>query len=83
MEDEEKDYKRNVNNITTDNLFQSPLTINAQNLDANVTNERPIDVEIHAETINESKGLSIQSTISDSAHYNSEEQVDTISDSKE
>ena len=40
MEEEEKYAKRNVNNVTTDNLFQSPVTINAQNKDANMTNER-------------------------------------------
>ena len=40
-----------VNNVTMDTLFQSPVTINAQNKDANVTNERRIAAEIHAETI--------------------------------
>ena len=51
MEEEEKDAKRNVNNITTDNLFQSPVTINAQKKDANVTYERRIASGILAETI--------------------------------
>ena len=40
MEDEENDAKSNVNNVTTDTLFQSPITINAQNKDANVTYDR-------------------------------------------
>ena len=30
MEDKERDAKRNVNNVTTDTLFQSPVTVNAQ-----------------------------------------------------
>ena len=60
MEDEENDAKSNVNNVTTDTLFQSPITINAQNKDANMTNERRIAEDIHAETIEEFKGFSIQ-----------------------
>ena len=42
MEEEEKYYERNANNITTDNFFQSPVTINAQKKYANVTYERRI-----------------------------------------
>ena len=34
MEEEEKHVKRNVNNVTTDTFFQSPITINAQKKDA-------------------------------------------------
>ena len=37
MEDEEKYVERNVNNVTTDTLFQSPVTVNAQKKDANMT----------------------------------------------
>ena len=51
MEQEEKDDKRNVNNVTTDTLFQTPVTINAQNKNANVTNERRIALRILAEMI--------------------------------
>ena len=51
MEDEEKYAERNVNNVTTDTLFQSPVTINAQKKDANVTYERRFAVGILAETI--------------------------------
>ena len=50
-EEEEKYSERNVNNVNTDTLFQSPVTINAKNKDANVTNERQIASDIHAETI--------------------------------
>ena len=38
MEEEEKYAKRNTNNATMDTLFQSPVTINKQSKDANVTN---------------------------------------------
>ena len=51
MKDEEKYAKRNVNNVTTDTLFQSPATINAQKKDTNMTNERRIASGILAETI--------------------------------
>ena len=51
MEDEEKDAERNVNNVTTDNFFQYPVTINVQNKDANVTYDRKIASGILAETI--------------------------------
>ena len=51
MEDEEKYAERNVNNVTTDTLFQSPVTINAQKKDANVTYERRFAPGILAETI--------------------------------
>ena len=39
-EEEECDAKRNANNVTMDNFLQSPVTINTQKKDANVTNER-------------------------------------------
>ena len=65
-----------------DTFFQSPVTIKTKSKDANVTNERRIAAEIHAETIREFNGFSIQSTISDSAHSNSEELVDAVSNYK-
>ena len=64
-------------------FFQSPVTINAQKKDANMTNERQIAADIYAKTMKEFKIFFIQSTISDSVYSNSEELVDTISDSKE
>ena len=83
MEDEEKYAERNINNVTTDTSFQSPVTINAQKKYANVTYEGQIASGILAETIKYFKGCRIQSTISDSTHSNSDEQVDAISDSEE
>ena len=82
-EEKEKHYKLNVNNVTMDTLFQSPITINAQKKYANVTNEIRIAADIHAETIKEFKGFYIQSTISNSAHSDSEELVDALSDYEE
>ena len=42
VEEEEKDSEHNINNITTQTLFQFPITINAQKKYVNVTNERLI-----------------------------------------
>ena len=50
-EEEEKDAKRNVNNVTMDTFFQYPVTINTQRKDANVTNKRQIALDLHAETM--------------------------------
>ena len=83
MGDEEKDAECNVNNVTKDTLFQSPVSINAQKKDANMTYERQIASGIIAETIEGFKGCTIQSTISDSTHSDSDEHVDAISDSEE
>ena len=63
-------------------LAQSPVTINAQKKDTNMTNERRIATDIHAETMKEFKVFSTQSTISNSAHSNSEELFDAVSDPK-
>ena len=50
-EEEEKYSIPNVNNVTMDNVFQAPFTINKQRKDENVKNERRIALDIHAETI--------------------------------
>ena len=52
---------------------QSPCTTNTQGDNANVRNKRRISSEILAETIKGFNGLTIQSTINDSAYYDSEE----------
>ena len=66
-----------------DTLFQSPFAINTQRKDANVTNKRRIASDIHTEMMKDFKGFTIQSTISDSSHSDSDELVDAISNSKE
>ena len=68
-EDEECNAKRNANNVTMDILFHwSPVTTNTPGEIANVTNERQIFPDILEETIKEFNGLTIQSTIKDSAY---------------
>ena len=81
-EEEEKYAKHNVNNVTMDTLSQSTVTINALKKDATMKNEKQIAADVHAETMKEFKGFSIQSTISNYAQSNSDELVDAISDSK-
>ena len=41
----------NVNNVTMDNLFLSPVNINTQKKDSNMTNERHVAADIQTETI--------------------------------
>ena len=51
-EEEERDAKSNANNVTMYTLFnQSPVKINTQSKNVNVTNERRIPSSILAETI--------------------------------
>ena len=60
-EEEERDTKRNSNNVTIDTFFRrSPVTINTQGEIANVANERKISLDILAETIKGFNGLTIQ-----------------------
>ena len=60
-EEEERDARRNSNNVTMYTFFnQSPVPINTQRKNANVTNERRISSNILAETIKEVNGLTIQ-----------------------
>ena len=67
--------------MTMYTFYQYPVTINTQVEIANVTNERPISLDILAETIKVFKGLKLQSTINDSEYYNSEKD-DTESNPK-
>ena len=83
MEEEEKYAELNINNSTMDTFVQSPVTINTQRKDVNVSNERRVALEIYAETIKEFQGFTIQSKISDSAYSDSEELVEAVSDSEE
>ena len=73
-EEEERDAKRNANNVTMDTFcHQSPVTTNTQGKIANVKNERQISSDILEETIKGFNGLTIQSTINDSECYDLEE----------
>ena len=57
--------------------------MNVQNKDANMSLERRLASCVLSEMIESFKGCTIQSTISDSAHSDSDEQVDEINDSEE
>ena len=73
MDEEEKEMERNINNITCDSSFQSPVTKSVQKKDASWSLEIRLAAVILAEMVENFKGCSIQS----------DEQVDGISDSKE
>ena len=75
MEEEERNSGHNSNNVTKDTFSQSPVTINTQRNNSNIANDRRISSDILAETIKGFKVLTHQSTIDDSAYYNSEEDV--------
>ena len=76
MEEEEEDAQNNVNNVTTDTSFQSPVAMNVQNKDANMSYERQLASGILAETIKNFKGCTIQSKINGSVYYESDGQVE-------
>ena len=66
-----------------DTSFQSPVDVNAQKKDANMSLGRQIYSGILSETIKNFKGCTIQSTINDSVYYESDEKVDEINYSEE
>ena len=68
MKDEEIYAKRNFKNVITDTLFQSPVTVNAQNKYDNVTYDMKIALGILAEIIKEFKGCSIKLIINYSVY---------------
>ena len=73
MEQEEENIKRNINNITCNTSFDSPVTMNVQKKNANWSLERRLDAGILEEMVEEFKGCTIQT----------DKQVDTTIDSKE
>ena len=50
-EEEEEEIESNVNKITADTLFQSPVAMNAQKKDVHMSYERRLDSGILTETI--------------------------------
>ena len=50
MKEEEEDTQNNVNNVTMDTSFQSPVATNVQNKYANMPYERQLASGILAET---------------------------------
>ena len=73
MEEEEEEIENNINNITINTSFQSPVALNAQNKYATMSLERRLASGILAETIQSFKGCTIQSTINNSIYYESDE----------
>ena len=83
MEEEEEEIERYINRITCDNSFQSLIAMNVQKKYASWSLARRLASGVLAEMVENFKGCTIQSTISDSAHSNSDKQVDEINDSEE
>ena len=94
-EEQEEEIESNINNITCDTSFQSPVTVNVQKKDTYWSLERRLAACILEEMVKEFKGCTIQSdeqvdtTIDSEEHFDarnllrndSSEQVDAISDS--
>ena len=70
-EEEEEEMERNINKITCNTSFQSPVTKNLQKKDANWSLKRRLAAGVLEEIVENFKGYTIQS----------KEQVDTIIDS--
>ena len=73
MEQEEEELELNINNITWDTSFESPVTINVQKKDVKFSLERRLAAGVLEEMVKKFKGCTIQS----------DEQVDTTIDSEE
>ena len=73
MDEEEEEFKRNINNITCDTPFLSPDTKNVQKKHANWSLEIQLAAGIIDKMVKEFNKCTIQS----------DEEVDTIIDSKE
>ena len=67
-EEEEQDAKRKANNLTMDNLIQSPVTTNTPRNKTNVPNKKGISSESLIETIKRFNRLTLQSKINNSAY---------------
>ena len=73
MEQEEEEIERNIDTITCDTSFESPVTMNVQKKDATFSLERRLAAGILAEIVESFKVCTIQS----------DKQVDKIIDSDE
>ena len=80
MEEEEEEIKRKINNITCDTSLQSSVAINVHNKDTNLSLERQLASGVLAEIVEYFKECTIQSTISNSAHSDSDKHVYKIND---
>ena len=75
MEEEEEEIENYIYNITMDTSFQSPVAMNAQKKDANISLDRRLNSGVLAEMIKNFKECTIQSTINNSVYYEFNEQV--------
>ena len=73
MEEEEEEIENNINKITIYTSFQSPVALNSQNKYATMSLERQLASGILAETIQNFRVCTIQSTINNSICYDSDE----------
>ena len=80
-EEEERRVEHNFNNVTMDNICQSPITTNTRRRNTNIPNERRVSLDILEERIKVFNGLALHSTINNSAYYDSDE-YDAESDPK-
>ena len=71
-EEKELNAKHNANNVNIYHFCQSSNTTNTQIRNTNVTHERRISLDVLSETIKVFNGLTLQSTINNSAYYNSD-----------
>ena len=68
---EERDEKRNANNMTMDTFIQSPVTTKTPRKKTNYPNKRRIPSNSLAETVKGFNRFMLQSTINDSTDYHS------------
>ena len=61
MDEEEEEMERNINNITCDTIFQSPVTKTVKKKDANWPLERRLAAGVPEEMVENFKGYTIQS----------------------
>ena len=61
MEQQEEEIKCDINNITSNTSFKSPVTINVQKKDANWSLERQLATGVLKKNVKEFRGCTIQS----------------------
>ena len=61
MEQQAEEIECNINNITCDTSFESPITMNVKKKDENWSLERRLSAGVLEEMVKEFKGCTIQS----------------------
>ena len=75
MDEEEEEMERNINNLTCNTSFQSPVNKSVQKKDASLSLERRLVVGVLAEIVQNFIGRSILSDKQDEKIVDSKEQV--------